>query len=209
MSKGLFITLEGGEGAGKTTQIELLAQALQNEALHVIQTREPGGTPAGEALRDVFVEHKGNDWPLTAQIMLMFTARALHLEGRIKPALEEGAIVISDRFTDSTRAYQGHAQGYDLKRLEDVKFAAIGDFEPDLTFVFDIDPHEGLIRATGRAQSDDTFEENDISFHQRLREGYLKIAKENPQRCKIIDAAQEVDAIAAKILSEVLKKLRT
>lgn len=207
MSEGLFITLEGGEGAGKTTQIRLLAQTLQNRGFQVVQTREPGGTPAGEALRDVFVAHKGKDWPLAAQTMLMFTARALHVETLIRPALEEGKIVISDRFTDLTRAYQGYAQGYDPERLEGVKRAAIGDFEPDLTFIFDIDPREGLVRATGRAQGDDTFEENGLAFHDRLREGYRCIAKENPQRCVLIDATGTVEAIAEKILAEVLKRL--
>ena len=203
MKRGLFITFEGGEGTGKTTQSRLLADALKEDGYTVILTREPGGTPEGEALRDVFVGHHGQNWPLDAQVLLMFTARALHYQKLIRPAIEQGQIVISDRFADSTLCYQGYALGYDLEDFKTVKKLVLGDFDPDLTFVFDIDPHEGLIRASGREQQEDTFETLNFDFHEKLRQGYLKIAEENPQRCRLVDASREIEEIQEQILNQV------
>ena len=198
VKRGLFITLEGGEGAGKTTQGKYLADALRDQGHTVVQTREPGGTEAGEALRQVFIDHQGQNWPVNAQILLMFAARTLHVETVIKPALADGQIVICDRFTDSTRAYQGHALGYEPNALERIKRESLEEFEPDLTLIFDLDPREGLKRTQGRG-TDDTFEDLDMAFHDRLRQGFLEIAGENPERCVIIDAAQSAEEVAMRI----------
>ena len=199
MSRALFITFEGGEGAGKTTQIKRLAASLDG----AVMTREPGGTPEGESLRTVFSTHHGQDWPPTAQLFFMFLVRALHTDKFIKPNLAEGRTVLCDRYTDSTRVYQGYAGGLPLKEIETVKKSAIGDFEPDLTFILDIDPAIGLGRSGGRTKQDDTFEAKDLYFHTQIRKGFLDIADKNPTRCVVIDATQDEDTIAAQILQRV------
>ncbi len=200
MKRGLFITFEGGEGAGKTTQIKRLAASLGHD---IVMTREPGGTPEAEALRDLFVFKHGQDWPLPAQLMLMFSARTLHTERFIKPALEEGKTVLCDRYTDSSRVYQGCAGGMKMNDIEAIKTIAIGDFEPDITFIMDIDPAIGLKRASLRVAGGVTFENKDIDFHEKLRQGFLTIARQNPERCVIIDASQEENTIAGEILQRV------
>lgn len=206
--KGLFITLEGGEGSGKSTQIKRLAAALEKAGHDVVLTREPGGSDAGEAMRDLFIEQGGAHWPVAAQALLMFAARAHHTETLIKPALAQGKIVISDRYTDSTRVYQGVAGGMDKDKIESIKQAAIGDFEPDLTFLLDINPHIGLARGHGRDNdTDTTFETKTIEFHQMLRQGYLDIAKANKQRCVIIDASKFLDDVTKEVLGAVEDKL--
>lgn len=205
--RGLFISLEGGEGAGKTTQMSLLADALRGRGLDVVTTREPGGTPAGESLRDVFITHQGQSWPISAQLLTMFSARALHVEQVIKPAMSHGKIVICDRFTDSTRAYQGYAQGFDLESIETLRHIAIGNFEPDITFIFDIDPVAGLSRASKRAHAGDTFESLDVAFHQKLRAGFWDIAKQAPDRCHVVDASKSPDRVAQEILDLTLSRL--
>lgn len=199
MTRALFITFEGGEGAGKTTQIKRLAQSLGD----CVITREPGGTPEAEALRNVFIENHGQDWPPAALLLLMFSARTLHTEKLIKPAIAQGRTVLCDRYTDSTRVYQGYAGGLPLKDIEIVKKSAIGDFEPDLTFILDIDPAIGLNRTGARKADGDTFESKDMYFHTQIRKGFLDIANKNPSRCIVIDATQNEDAIAAQILSKV------
>ncbi len=207
MSRGFFITLEGGEGAGKSTQSRLLADALRAQGHDVVETREPGGTPEAEALREAFIRQQGNNWPPAAQVLLMSAARALHTENLIRPALGAGKIVISDRYTDSTRVYQGYGAAYDRDAIEAIKKLSIGDFEPDLTFIFDLDPAVGLARTRGRNGAGDTFEAKDLSFHEKLRGGFLDIAQKNSGRCVIIDAAADRDAIAARMSDEVLKRL--
>jgi len=199
MERGLFITFEGGEGAGKTTQIKRLAASIPG----AVVTREPGGTPEAEAIRNTFVQNKGQDWPPEAAVLLMFAARVVHTENLIRPALMSGKTVISDRYTDSTRAYQGYAGNLSLEKIEKVKELSIGDFEPDLTFIFDIDPAIGLARAGKRQGQANTFEEKDIAFHEKLRQGYLAIAAKYPERCVVIDAAQDVDTVAKEIASVV------
>jgi dTMP kinase len=197
MARGLFITFEGGEGAGKTTQIKRLAASLGGD---VIVTREPGGTPEAEAIRNTFFQNNGQDWPPEALVLLMFSARVLHTERLIRPALEAGKTVISDRYTDSTRVYQGYAGNLSLGKIEQIKALSIGAFEPDMTFILDIDPEEGLKRAGKRGGVEVTFEAKDITFHQRLRAGFLDIARKNPERCIVIDAARDEEAIAEEIL---------
>ena len=200
--RGLFITFEGGEGAGKTTQIKRLATALGN----VVMTREPGGTPEAESIRNTFFHNNGQNWPPEALVLLMFSARVLHTENLIRPALEKGQNVLCDRYTDSTRVYQGYAGNLSLDKIEQIKTLSIGEFEPDLTFVLDIAPEEGLKRADSRA-SETTFEAKDITFHEKIREGFLTIAHDYPARCVIIDATQNADVIAAQILAHVQKKM--
>ncbi len=199
MKKGLFITFEGGEGAGKTTHIKRLAEALGD----CIVTREPGGTPEAEALRNAFFENKGQNWPPEALVLLMFSARILHTENLIRPAIERGQTVLCDRYTDSTRVYQGYAGALSLEKIEQVKTLSIGEFEPDLTFILDIDPQEGLKRTGVRDDGEISFEAKDLTFHQKIRDGFLTIAQNNPNRCCIIDATQAPDDIARQILERV------
>ncbi len=203
MKRGLFITFEGGEGAGKTTQIKRLTASLGN----CITTREPGGTPEAESLRNAFFQNNGQNWPPEALVLLMFSARILHTENLIRPTLEKGTHVLSDRYTDSTRVYQGYAGNISLEKIEQIKTLSIGEFEPDLTFILDIDPAVGLQRTGIRNGSEISFEEKDISFHQKLRDGFLDIAEKNSKRCIVIDATQDEETIAQEILRKVKEKL--
>lgn len=193
-----FISFEGGEGAGKTTQIARAAEWLRQRGHDVHVTREPGGTKEAEALRRLFLEEEGGPhWPLDAQCLLMFTARSLHVRD-IRDRLAKGQTVLSDRFTDSTRAYQGLALGLGLERVEAIRAAAIGDFEPDLTILLDIDPEAGLARTKGRGEQE-SFEALDLDFHKALRAAYLEIAKRHRHRFEIVAAGREAEAVAADI----------
>lgn len=211
----LFITLEGGEGGGKTTQINLLKQALEKRGYEVITTREPGGTAEAEKIRDLLVQRDGGDWSAVAECLLLFAARHMHYETLIKPALQRGAVVISDRFTDSTRAYQGYGMGMDLQDIEDIKKKAIGTVEPDITFILDIPVKEGLARSLNRLssadnakeQSEDRYEARKIEFHEKLRQGYLDIAAKAPQRCFIMDARQDIENIHSHMMDLVQERL--
>ncbi|MFA7457181.1 MAG: dTMP kinase [Micavibrio sp.] len=207
MKRGLFITLEGGEGAGKTVQVERLVRWLREQGRDVVETLEPGGTAEADALWAFFIENKGQNWPAVTQLFFMFTLRTLHVEQKILPALAEGKHVISARFTDSTRVYQGYAGGIPQDVIETVKKSAIGDFEPAITFYLDIDPLVGLARSERRANGRDTFEEKTIAFHQSLREGYLKLAARHPERFVVIDARQDIETIASEILERVLARV--
>ena len=208
--RGLFITLEGGEGTGKTTQIKRLAEALRAMGREVVTTREPGGTPEAEKIRALLVNRDGGNWTPMAECLLLFAGRQMHVETLIRPAMERGAIVISDRFADSTRAYQGYGHGLDQKVIEAMNTLALGAFKPDLTFVFDIPVQEGLARAGYRLaiedSAEDRFEKLDIAFHERMRQGYLKILKTSPERCVIIDATKTVEEIAEEIKKIALLK---
>ncbi|GJL84774.1 MAG: thymidylate kinase [Micavibrio sp.] len=211
----LFITFEGGEGAGKTTQINLLAKRLGGAGYKVVTTREPGGTKEAETIRNLLVQREGGDWSPMAECLLLFAARVMHVKNVIKPALVEGQVVICDRFTDSTRAYQGYGHGLDLQKIEEINIAALDSFGPDMTFVFDIDPEQGLARSGRRLaaetldinQTEDRFENMDIEFHEKLRQGYLEIAKNEPERCHVIDASGSAEEIAAEIEKIVKGKL--
>lgn len=199
MNPGLFITFEGGEGAGKTTQIKRLAASLGN----CVVTREPGGTPEAEALRETFIKNNGQNWPPEALVMLMFSARILHTQNLILPARMNGKTVLCDRYTDSTRVYQGYAGGLSQEKIQAIKELAIGSFEPDITFILDIDAEIGLRRADKRGSGESTFEAKDIAFHEKIRQGFLTIAKQNPGRCVIIDASKDENTIAEEILAKV------
>lgn len=205
----MFITFEGGEGAGKTTQIQLLKDALEAKGHDVITTREPGGTIEAEKIRDLLVQRDGGDWTPLAEAMLFFTARHMHVEKLIKPALTEGKTVICDRFTDSTIAYQGYGHGFDLQTLADIQNVSIDDFAPDKTFILDIDVKDGLLRAGKRMEGDDSdstedrFERMDLSFHENLRQGFLTLAKQNTDRYAVIDASQNIDDVHSAIISAI------
>jgi dTMP kinase len=212
MSKGLFITLEGGEGSGKSTQIKALAQRLRDEGYEVVTTREPGGTPEAEKIRELLVKRDGGNWTPEAEVLLLFAARQMHVENLIRPALAMGKIVISDRFTDSTRAYQSYGHGAATEIVEEINKLALDGFAPDLTFILDVPVETGLARAGKRLQRDksgeDRFENLDVSFHERLRQGYLDIARKEPKRCVVIDATQPVEKITAALVEKTLARLR-
>ncbi len=210
--RGLFITLEGGEGAGKTTQCRKIKEYFESSGYEVILTREPGGTPEAEKIRNLLVQRDGGNWTPIAECLLFFAARQMHVETLIKPALASGKIVISDRFTDSTVAYQGYGHGFDLGTIREVEKIALGDFEPDLTFVLDLSVEAGIKRsmkqkniAVGDETTEDRFERLDTSFHERLRQGFLAIAKECSDRVKVIDAAIDQDHVFSQIASYLEK----
>jgi dTMP kinase len=215
MTNGLFISFEGGEGSGKTTQINKLAEKLTSSKRKVITTREPGGTPEGEKIRDLLVQREGGDWNAAAEVLLLYAGRTMHLEKQIKPALEKGKIVISDRFSDSTIAYQAYGRGFPLEKINVLDMLVLDGFRPDITFILDIDPEKGLARSERRLaaealhvkQTEDRFENLDLDFHRRLRQGYLSIAQKEPNRCHIIDASQKIDIIAQQVFSIVEKAL--
>ena len=205
--KGRFITFEGGEGAGKTTQIKLLAEHLTRQGHEVVTTREPGGTPEAEKIRDLLVQKDGGNWDPLSECLLFFTARRMHVETLIKPALSAGKTVISDRFFDSTIAYQGYGHGFDLAQIAKVQEISIGDFKPDLTFLLDLPVEDGLRRSKKRlseAESgEDKFENLDLSFHQKLRDGFLQMAQHEPDRFRVIDATRIINEIKESILKAI------
>ncbi len=215
MSKALFITFEGGEGSGKTTQINRLSQTLSQLGKQVVTTREPGGTPEAEAIRDMIVQRDAGEWTPLAEVMLLFAARIMHVEKVIRPALGDDKIVICDRFTDSTMAYQGYGHGVDKQKIEDVNALTLNGFKPDLTIILDINPEEGLQRSDRRLaaeqfqvkQREDRYEQLDIEFHKRLRQGFLDIAEKDPERCHVIDANQDIDTISGQVADIVSKKI--
>lgn len=210
MEKGCFITFEGGEGSGKTTQIEKLSTWLKTQNKEVVLTREPGGSEGGEEIRNLFVQGCANRWEPMSEVLLLYAARYDHVEKLIKPALNRGAWVLCDRFFDSTFAYQGYGHNMSLDILEKLNDIALDDFKPDLTFLLDIDVKQGLKRAIKREgdkeAKEDRFESLDISFHEKLRQGYLNIAKKNHNRIQIIDANNSVEDIFACI-KQISQKL--
>jgi dTMP kinase len=209
---GAFITFEGGEGAGKTTQIRLLREALEAQGREVVVTREPGGTKEAEKIRTLIVDRDGGAWTPMAECLLLFAGRLMHVETLIKPALAEGKIVLCDRFADSTLAYQSYGHGVPREDVAALYKLSLGDFRPDLTFIFDIAPAQGLTRAgkrlAGEGSSEDRFERLGADFHERLRAGYREIAAREPQRCRLIDAGRGVDEIAAELAAATSAFLR-
>jgi len=199
-----FITFEGGEGAGKSTQIRLLAETLRQAGLSVVLTREPGGSPGAEQIRKLLVEGIPGRWTAETEALLHFAARADHLDKVIRPALAAGGWVLCDRFADSTVAYQGYGHGLDLNWLAELRARIVGETEPGLTVIFDLPVETGLARAAGRvaasaAQAEDRYERMDRAFHQRLRDGYLAIAKAAPDRCRLLPADRPLDDVAAAL----------
>lgn len=204
MSKpGIFITFEGGEGAGKTTQIKLLADWLQRKGREVVQTREPGGTEGAERIRDLLVRGAHDRWDPVCETALFLTARRQHVEQLIKPALERGAFVLCDRFADSTMVYQGIGKGLGMDYLSQLSRLIVGDIAPAMTFLLDIDPQIGLQRAEGRSGAETRFESHTMAFHQSIRAGFLSLAQGYPERMKIIDASLTVQDIHQHIIKYV------
>lgn len=210
MNNGLFITLEGGEGAGKSTQAAFLKEYFEKKGQAVLLTREPGGTVEAEKIRNLIVDRNGGAWDAFEETLLLFTARYNHLTQKIKPALAKNMIVICDRFTDSTIAYQGYGHGLSLDKISDIQKLTIGDFAPTLTFLFDLSPEIGLQRSHQRmahtGATEDRFEKLNIEFHNRLRAGFLNMAEAEPNRFSIINAAQSIEVIQTTLLAELSKR---
>ena len=207
MKPGKFITLEGGEGAGKSTQVRFLATALDAVGIDVVVTREPGGSPGAEEIRRLLVTGDTARWSHATEALLHYAARRDHLEKTVHPALDAGRWVISDRFADSTMAYQGY--GHDLGRetVESLHHLVVGDFAPDLTVILDLPVETGLARAAARGDGEDRYERMDAAFHRRLRQGFLDIAAREPGRCAVIDAAGTVERVQAAVRALVRERL--
>lgn len=202
---GIFITFEGGEGSGKSTQAARLAARLKRMGHTIVQSREPGGTEGAEAIRALLVNGHTARWTAKAEALLNYAAREMHLENVIRPALARGGIVVCDRFMDSTRAYQGYAGGCETGFIDNLESAVVGDTRPTRTLIFDLDPALGLQRAGSRggAAAEDRYERKGLAFHERLRAGFLDIAARDPQRCRVIDAAQGIERVEAAVWSAV------
>lgn len=199
---GVFITFEGIDGSGKSTQARRLCETLRTEGRDVVPTREPGGSPGAEEIRRLLVEGDPDRWSGETEILLFTAARRDHLEKTIRPALAAGRIVVSDRFADSTRVYQGAARG-DLRGFVDrLHEMAIG-IEPDLTLVIDMEPVAALARGLARNSGEDRFEGLGAAFQTRLRDGFLALAAEHPQRCRVIDGNRDADAVARDVRAAV------
>jgi dTMP kinase len=205
--RGRFITFEGGEGTGKSTQLRLLADSLREEGVMVVTTREPGGSPGAEAIRALLVNGEVERWDGIAEALLHFAARRDHLVRTVWPALERGHWVISDRFADSTLAYQGFGHGLDPEVIASLYRVAVGHFAPDLTLVLDLPVEKGLERAGSRGGTEDRYERMGLGFHQRLRQGFLGIAASNPLRCAVIDAAGSQDQVHRDVWATVRARL--
>ncbi len=200
--KGRLITFEGGEGAGKSTQIRLLSQRLAQTGVEVVATREPGGTPRAEKLRDFILSGRASSLGPLGEAVLFAAARIDHFDALIAPAIERGAIVLSDRFSDSTRAYQGVMGEAEPRKIALLEKVALGDLRPDLTIVLDIPAKVGLERAFARRGdhlAPDRFEREDISFHEGLRRAFLNIAASEPDRCCVVDALAPQEEVAQAI----------
>ncbi len=203
--RGLFITFEGVEGAGKSTQIRRLAASLEEEGVSVLVTREPGGTQISERIRELLLERRHHKMVSTTELLLYAAARSQHVVESIVPALEEGQTVISDRFGDATTAYQGHGRGLDLELINRLNRVATGGLVPDLTIVLDVPVKVGLGRARRRRRRMDRLEIENLEFHQRVREGYLAIAKEEPQRVVVINSRRNPKRVHNEI-RELVKR---
>lgn len=207
--QGLFITLEGPEGAGKTTNRAFIADYLQQQGVEVVLTREPGGTPLAERIRELLLAPSDEMMAVDTELLLMFAARAQHIAEKIKPALQRGAVVLCDRFTDATYAYQGGGRGLSQQRIQLLEQFVQGDLRPDLTLLFDLPIEEGLKRAAARGRLD-RFEQEHQVFFQRVRDAYLAQAKQEPERFSIIDAAPALNKVQAQIeqlLPHIMERL--
>ncbi len=207
MARGKFITFEGGEGTGKSTQVPLLAEALRGAGLSVHTTREPGGSPGGEDIRKLLVSGEAGRWDPTSEALLHFAARRDHVRKVIRPKLEAGTWVISDRFADSTMAYQGYAQGLGRPAVEALYRMTLGDFAPDLTLILDLPVSLGLERAAARRDGEDRYERLGPDFHARLRDAFHDIAKREPKRCVLIEASGKVAAVQAMVRAALADRL--
>jgi dTMP kinase len=204
-ASGLFITFEGGEGSGKSTQVELLARRLETAGRRVLKLREPGGTPLGEELRQLLL-HRRADISPQAELLLFLAARAELVRAVIRPALAEGTIVICDRFSDSTLAYQGYGRGIDLDQVRKLNDSATGGLKPDLTVLLDLPVEAGRSR---KQRDEDAFQGEDDTFHERVRQGYLALARQEPDRWLVLDATRPAEELTAAIAeSPKLRSIR-
>lgn len=204
---GIFVTFEGIDGSGKSTQSRLLADHLRAQGMDVVQTREPGGSPGAEDIRRLLVEGEPGRWSAETEILLFTAARRDHLERLIEPALAEDKVVICDRFADSTRVYQGATRG-DLRAVVDDLHTRMIGREPDLTLIIDMDPDVALERGLARGSGEDRFEDFGAAFQHKLRDGFLALAKEAPARTRVIDGMRDADVVAADINATVDAFLR-
>jgi len=207
-ARGIFVSLEGIDGSGKSTQAARLTDALRTTGRDPVLTREPGGAPGAEEIRRLLVEGDPARWSPETEILLFTAARRDHLERTIRPALASGRDVITDRFADSTRVYQGATRG-DLRGLVDRIHAAVIGVEPDLTLILDMDPETALSRGLARRSGEDRFEDFGLEFQRRLHAGFRALARETPDRCRLVDADRAPDLVAADIASTVLAHLDT
>lgn len=207
MTRGKFITFEGGEGAGKSTQARRLCDRLRAAGHDVVQTREPGGSPGAEVIRNIVVAGDAERWSPMTESLLMYASRSDHLEQTIRPALSAGRWVVCDRFADSSRAYQGAGGGVAPDFIEALDRGVVGKDQPDLTLIFDLPVEEGLQRAFGRGLFETRFESKGLAFHQRLRDGFLAIARAHPDRCVVLDATGSEDEVAARVWDAVTARL--
>lgn len=197
--KGKFITVEGGEGAGKSTNLDFIYQYLKSVGNKIVLTREPGGTPVGEKIREVLLDKKQSDLGNDTELLLMFAARAQHIEQVIRPALNNGEWVLCDRFTDATYAYQGGGRGITDERIKTLENWVQGSLKPDLTFLLDLPVEDGLLRANKRSEPD-RFEQEQHEFFNRVRNAYLNMAKTNPGRYRIVDASISLEKVQQQII---------
>ncbi len=198
MERGRFITVEGGEGAGKSSNIAFIAGLLESRGIEVTVTREPGGTPLGEEIRDLLLDHREDAMGEDSELLLMFAARAQHLSQRIRPALEAGRWVLCDRFTDASYAYQGGGRGMPFDRIRALETWVQGPLRPDMTLLLDLPVSTGLERA-GRRSAPDRFESEEARFFERVRAAYLEIARGDPARVKVVDAAGRLEEVRRQI----------
>ncbi|MFO1158035.1 MAG: dTMP kinase [Reyranellaceae bacterium] len=206
-SRGRFITLEGGEGAGKSTQAMRLKAWLEARGVGVVTTREPGGSSGAEMIRKLLVEGPAERWDGVTEALLHFAARRDHLRTTVWPTLGRGTWVISDRFADSTLAYQGHGHGIERQMFEQLYAVAVGTFRPDLTLILDLPIEIGLARAAQRRGTETRYESLPVDFHARVRAGFLEIARNDPVRCAVIDATGDIETTAAAIARTVGERL--
>lgn len=207
MTQGRFITFEGGEGTGKSTQVARLVERLRSRDMEVLQTREPGGSDGAEDIRNIALNGDPGRWSALTETLLMFAARSDHLERTIRPALEAGRWVVCDRFADSSRAYQGAGGGTPAAFIETLDAAIVGDTQPDLTLVFDLPVEVGLERAFGRGLFETRFESKGLEFHERLRRGFRDIAAAHPERCVMVDAEGDPETVEARVWAAVEARL--
>lgn len=205
---GRFLSLEGGDGSGKTTQAKRLAETLATCGRECLVTREPGGSPGAEDIRALLVNGETGRWDPLSETLLLYAARHDHIERTIKPALAAGQFVVCDRFSDSTFAYQGAGGGLNRETIRRIESVSIGDFKPDLTLILDLPVETGLARSQARAAGETRYESFDVNFHERLRQGFLDAARRSPKRCVVIDASGDAAAVASAIWNVVADRYR-
>ena len=202
MARGKFITVEGIEGTGKSSNIDFLTSLIEDNGYEVLRTREPGGTPMAEKIRHLLLDHDQEPLPEIAELLLFFAARSLHLRNAIVPALEQGKWVVCDRFTDASRAYQGSGRGLDMDRIEQLADWIQDGLEPDLTILLDAPAEIGMQRAANRGEGD-RMDSQELTFYRRVREGYLALAGNHPARFAVVDASRTLDEVQVSIGQEI------